>query len=183
MVREIAGRAHAHPDGEARRYSRGTIDRWIRAHRSGGMAALAPAARSDTGVVRAHPELAGEAAALRLELPGRSAGYDDPHDGPLPGALTPAQLRDLRDGVDPRLILGEMAINRINAQIDAISESPNIKLNDWWRGFAATCLASAYLDVIGEAVEPSRAYALALSHRVVGSDAQQTLALCLELIH
>lgn len=73
VVREIAGRAHAHPDGEARRYSRGTIDRWIRAHRSGGLAALAPAARSDTGVVRAHPELAGEAAALRLELPGRSA--------------------------------------------------------------------------------------------------------------
>jgi putative transposase len=73
VVRAIAGRVHAHPDGSERRYSRGTIDRWIRAHRSGGLAALVPAARSDTGAVRAHPELAAEAAALRLELPGRSA--------------------------------------------------------------------------------------------------------------
>ena len=32
-----------------------------------------PAQRADTGVVRAHPELFAEAAALRLELPGRSA--------------------------------------------------------------------------------------------------------------
>jgi hypothetical protein len=28
LVRRIAGRAHTHPDGSARRYSRGTIDRW-----------------------------------------------------------------------------------------------------------------------------------------------------------
>jgi transposase InsO family protein len=34
---------------------------------------LRPAARSDTGKVRAMPELFAEAAALRLELPGRSA--------------------------------------------------------------------------------------------------------------
>ncbi len=34
---------------------------------------MAPSARSDSGVVRAHPELAAEAAALRLELPTRSA--------------------------------------------------------------------------------------------------------------
>ena len=32
-----------------------------------------PAPRADTGTVRAHPELFAEAAALRLELPGRSA--------------------------------------------------------------------------------------------------------------
>ena len=32
-----------------------------------------PAARADAGLVRAHLELFGEAAALRLELPGRSA--------------------------------------------------------------------------------------------------------------
>ncbi len=32
-----------------------------------------PAERADTGTVRAHPELFAEAAALRLELPGRSA--------------------------------------------------------------------------------------------------------------
>jgi putative transposase len=73
LVRQIAAHAHTHPDGSSRRYSRGTIDRWLRAWRAGGLAALRPAPRSDTGVVRAHPELFAEAAALRLELPGRSA--------------------------------------------------------------------------------------------------------------
>ncbi len=73
LVRQIAARAHTHPVGSARRYSRGTIDRWLRAWRAGGLEALRPAPRSDTGTVRAHPELFAEAAALRLELPGRSA--------------------------------------------------------------------------------------------------------------
>src|SRR6516164_7864556 len=73
LVRQIAARAHTYPDGSARRYSRGTIDRWLRAWRAGGLAALRPSPRADTGVVRAHPELFAEAAALRLELPGRSA--------------------------------------------------------------------------------------------------------------
>jgi putative transposase len=73
LVRQIAARAHTHPDGSARRYSRGTIDRWIRAWRAGGLEALKPSPRADTGAVRAHPELFAEAAALRLELPGRSA--------------------------------------------------------------------------------------------------------------
>jgi putative transposase len=72
-VRRIAGQTHSHPDGTARRYSRGTIDRWIRAWREGGLEALRPSARSDVGTVRAHPELAAEAVALRLELPSRSA--------------------------------------------------------------------------------------------------------------
>lgn len=73
LVRRIAAREHPHPDGSRRRYSRGTIDRWLRAWKSGGLDALKPAERSDTGTVRAHPELFAEAAALRLELPGRSA--------------------------------------------------------------------------------------------------------------
>ena len=73
VVRAIAAREHAHPDGTMRRYSRGTIDRWLRAGRAGGIDALRPSPRSDTGKVRAMPELFAEAAALRLELPGRSA--------------------------------------------------------------------------------------------------------------
>jgi len=73
LARRIAARSHAHPDGSSRSYSRGTIDRWIRAWRKGGLEALQPSPRADTGVVRAHPELFAEAAALRLELPGRSA--------------------------------------------------------------------------------------------------------------
>jgi putative transposase len=73
LVRQIAARSHAHPDGSSRVYSRGTVDRWLRAWRSGGLDALRPAERSDTGAVRAHPELFAEASALRLELPVRSA--------------------------------------------------------------------------------------------------------------
>ena len=73
VVRAIAARAHLHPDGTERRYSRGTIDRWIRAWRSGGLEGLRPTERADVGTVRAHPELFAEAAALRLELPSRSA--------------------------------------------------------------------------------------------------------------
>jgi putative transposase len=73
VVRAIAAREHAHPDGTVRRYSRGTIDRWLRAWRECGLDGLRPSPRSDTGKVRAMPELFGEAAALRLELPGRSA--------------------------------------------------------------------------------------------------------------
>ena len=73
LVRQIAARAHPHPDGSPRTYSRGTIDRWLRAWRKGGLDALRPAGRSDTGAVRAHPELFAEASALRLELPARSA--------------------------------------------------------------------------------------------------------------
>jgi putative transposase len=73
LVRAIAARPHVHPDGSARRYARGTIDRWLRAWRAEGFAGLRPCPRADTGTVRAHPELFAEAAALRLELPTRSA--------------------------------------------------------------------------------------------------------------
>jgi putative transposase len=73
VVRGIVARPHAHPDGTERRYGRSTIDRWIRDYRGGGLAALRPQARADTGVVRAAPELFEEAVALRLELPTRSA--------------------------------------------------------------------------------------------------------------
>lgn len=72
VVRALAATAHTHPDGEPRHYSRATIDRWIRAWRAGGLAGLRPVARADTGAVRAYPELAEEAAALRRELPARS---------------------------------------------------------------------------------------------------------------
>ena len=73
VVRTIAARTHAHPDRSERRYSRNTIDRWIRDWRQGGLEALRPCPRADTGAVRSHPELFAEAAALRLELPTRSA--------------------------------------------------------------------------------------------------------------
>lgn len=73
VVRAAATRAHAHPDGTQRCYSRNTIDRWIREWRAGGLDALRPQVRADAGAVRRLPELFDEAAALRLELPSRSA--------------------------------------------------------------------------------------------------------------
>jgi putative transposase len=72
-VRAAAARRHSHPDGAERRYSRGTIDRWLRSWRAGGLEALKPSPRADAGTVRAHPELVEEACALRLELKSRSA--------------------------------------------------------------------------------------------------------------
>ena len=44
LVRELAGRDHAGPNDRRVRVARGTIDRWIRAYRSGGFDALAPSA-------------------------------------------------------------------------------------------------------------------------------------------
>jgi putative transposase len=74
IVRGLAAMSHHHPDGTLRSYSRGTLDRWVRAYRARGLAGLMPVARRDTGVVRRHPELLAEAAALRAELPARSSG-------------------------------------------------------------------------------------------------------------
>ncbi len=74
IIRGLAAFAHQHPDGSERTYSRGTLDRWVRAYRVRGLAGLAPVPRSDAGAVRRHPELLAEAAALRAELPARSSG-------------------------------------------------------------------------------------------------------------
>ena len=73
-MRAIAARAHTHPDG-----SRAPLQPGHASTAGSGPGArgaskrCAPRPRSDTGAVRAHPELADEAAALRLELPSRSA--------------------------------------------------------------------------------------------------------------
>jgi transposase len=71
VVRAIAARTHAGPFGGQHRYSRDTLDRWIRRYRTGGLDALAPSTRQpgsriDTTVL----ELA---AALKQENPDRTA--------------------------------------------------------------------------------------------------------------
>jgi putative transposase len=71
VVRAIAARTHAGPFGGQHRYSRDTLDRWIRRYRTGGLDALAPSTRQpgsriDTTVL----ELA---AALKRENPDRTA--------------------------------------------------------------------------------------------------------------
>lgn len=73
IVRALALEVHEHPDGSQRRYSRGTVDRWLRAYREEGLDGLKPDPRADLGAVRRHPELLDEACALRVELPTRSA--------------------------------------------------------------------------------------------------------------
>ena len=73
IVRWITERVHTGPDGVERVYSRSTIDRWVRAWRQEGLDGLRPQNRADAGSVRAHPELADVVAALRIEVPARSA--------------------------------------------------------------------------------------------------------------
>lgn len=75
LVREIAARPHARPDGEPVTVSRNTVDRWLRGYREHGLNGLRPSIRSDMGAVRRNPELLGEAAALRREQPARSASH------------------------------------------------------------------------------------------------------------
>jgi transposase InsO family protein len=75
IVREVAARVHEHPDGSDWVVCRQTVDRWLRAYQTHGLEGLKPRPRADTGVVRRHPELFGEAAALRLEHPARSAAH------------------------------------------------------------------------------------------------------------
>jgi putative transposase len=48
LVRELAAKAHPGPFGDPVTVSRETVDRWIRAWRAGGFAALAPPARQVT---------------------------------------------------------------------------------------------------------------------------------------
>jgi putative transposase len=71
MVREIASRAHEGPFGDPVTVSRGTIDRWIRAWRGGGFAALAPPARQV--MLRTDAEVLQMAAGLKRESPARTA--------------------------------------------------------------------------------------------------------------
>jgi putative transposase len=71
LVRELASKAHPGPFGPPVRVSRPTIDRWIRAWRSGGFAALAPPARQVTP--RTDAQVLELAAGLKRERPGRTA--------------------------------------------------------------------------------------------------------------
>ena len=73
LVRTLAAEVHLGPAGQEVRISRPTIDRWVRAYRSGGYAALRPGPR------RVEPRTPKEAldlaAKLRREDPARSAAH------------------------------------------------------------------------------------------------------------
>lgn len=71
LVRGIAGRSHDGPFGGQVRYSRDTLDRWIRRYRAGGFDALSPSIRQ-VGT-RIDGQVFELAAALKRENPGRTA--------------------------------------------------------------------------------------------------------------
>ena len=71
LVRHLASRDHQGPDGKPVVVSRTTIDRWIRAWRAGGFAALVPESRNaETKIPESFMDLA---VALKRERPARSA--------------------------------------------------------------------------------------------------------------
>ena len=71
LVRELAARSHPGPFGEPVVVSRASIDRWIRAWRAGGFAALSPPARQVTP--RTDAAVLELAAGLKREKPARTA--------------------------------------------------------------------------------------------------------------
>jgi putative transposase len=73
LVRDLAGREHVAPWGERVVVSRNTLDRWIRAYRSGGFEALAPKPRA--GVPVTPPSVLALAEALKREDPARTAAH------------------------------------------------------------------------------------------------------------
>ncbi|GAB90136.1 DDE-type integrase/transposase/recombinase [Gordonia rhizosphera] len=71
VVREIAAREHTDPFGTTVRYSRDTLDRWIRRYNADGFEALVPATRQAS--VRTDAAVLDMAAALKRENPARTA--------------------------------------------------------------------------------------------------------------
>lgn len=71
MVRQLAAQDHYGPYGEQVRVSRTTIDRWIRAYRTGGFNALIPTGRA--AVPYTPPAMLALAVSLKKENPGRTA--------------------------------------------------------------------------------------------------------------
>lgn len=71
MVRELAARTHLDPAGRPVRVSRETLDRWIRAWRTGGFDALVPHPRQSSR--RLPADVLDLAVALKKENPDRTA--------------------------------------------------------------------------------------------------------------
>jgi putative transposase len=73
LVREIAARAHPHPDGLELTVGRSTLDQWIRAWRAGGFEALKPKPRGLSPKVS--DDVLHLAEALKREDPARTAAH------------------------------------------------------------------------------------------------------------
>ena len=88
LVRGIAARSHDGPFGGQVRYSRDTLDRWIRRYRAGGFDALSPSVRQ--AGTRIDSQVFELAAALKRENPGRTAAQAEGGPGEQVGAPGPA---------------------------------------------------------------------------------------------
>ncbi len=90
LVRELAAMEHTGPFGERVRVSRVTLDRWIRAWRTGGFDALLPSPRA--AEPRTPERVLELAAALKRETPARTAAQVaailTAHSGSAPSART-----------------------------------------------------------------------------------------------
>ncbi len=73
LVRQLAAREHRRPNGEWKLVGRSTLDRWIRAYRTGGFDALVPAQRRRRPV--SDVELLDLAVRLKRENPKRTAAH------------------------------------------------------------------------------------------------------------
>lgn len=89
LVRLAAARLQAHPAGGLRQVGRSTLDRWIRAYRRGGFAALRPTERERKALT--DPALLAQAAALRREAPERTGAQIAEILRRLHGAGAPAE--------------------------------------------------------------------------------------------
>lgn len=73
LMREIATHAYMHPNGQEKKVSLRTLERYVQAYRSGGWEALLPAVRADKLQSREIAEdVLQKAIALKQEHPGRS---------------------------------------------------------------------------------------------------------------
>ena len=114
VVRELAGREHAGPDGQPVRVGRTTLDDWIRAYRAGGYEALVPRPRRVTP--RTPARVIELAIALKRERPDRTAaqihaimaaaGEPVPCARTLQTHLSRAGLNQRADGRTPSKVYG-----------------------------------------------------------------------------
>lgn len=111
LVRRLAAMEHTGPAGEKVRVSRVSLDRWIRAWRTGGFDALIPAARN--AEPRTPAAVLELAAALKREVPGRTAAqvaailtehgmHPVPSDRTLQRHFARLELNTRPDGRPPR---------------------------------------------------------------------------------
>jgi putative transposase len=122
LVRALAAREHAGPDGRSVRVARGTLDEWIRAYRASGFEALVPRPRRVSP--RTPARVLELAIALKREHPDRTAaqvhaimlatGESVPHVRTLQTHLARAGLNIRADGRTPSKVFGRFEADAPN---------------------------------------------------------------------